>query len=78
MRSALCVSLIPRVNDDEKISPVQVLPACPRQGRRADGYHDIAQAKYEALGRVRAGACHPASWTCAASVGSYGLTILIR
>jgi len=80
------IPLIPGINDDEKnlVESGKFLASLPHiEGVELMGYHDIAQAKYEALGREYAlvGTKPPteAEVSNAADVlRSYGLSVVVR
>jgi pyruvate formate lyase activating enzyme len=80
------IPLIPGVNDDEKnlLESAEFLASLEHiEGVELMGYHNIAQAKYEALGReyALAGTRPPAETdmnNAAEVLRSYGLTVLIR
>lgn len=80
------IPLIPGINDDEQnlAESAKFLASLPRlEGVELMGYHDIAQAKYEALGREYAlvGLKPPAEEVMKNAAGvlrSYGLSVVIR
>ncbi|HET9910335.1 MAG TPA: glycyl-radical enzyme activating protein [Anaerolineales bacterium] len=79
------IPLIPGINDEKNLlESAKFLVSLPRlEGIELMGYHDIAQAKYEALGReyALAGTRPPAETdmdNAAEVLRSYGLTVLIR
>jgi pyruvate formate lyase activating enzyme len=80
------IPLIPRINDDEKNlqDSGKFLAGLPHiQSVEVMGYHDIAQAKYEALGRKYAliGTKAPsgdAMQNAAEVLRSYGLNVVLR
>jgi pyruvate formate lyase activating enzyme len=80
------IPLIPQINDDEKnlIESGKFLASLSHiQGVELMGYHDIAQAKYAALGRkyMMEGTKHPsetAMQDAAAVLRSYGLNVVLH
>ncbi|MGE5462825.1 MAG: glycyl-radical enzyme activating protein [Syntrophothermus sp.] len=80
------IPLIPGINDDEKnlLESGKFLASLPHiQSVELMGYHDIAQAKYEALGREYAltGSKPPtaaAMQNAAELLRSYGLNVVLR
>jgi pyruvate formate lyase activating enzyme len=80
------IPLIPGINDDEKnlFESGEFLAGIPQvQSVEVMGYHDIAQAKYEALGReyALAGIRPPtetAMHNAADVLRSYGLNVVLR
>lgn len=80
------IPLIPGINDDEKnlLESAKFMDSLPHlEGVELMGYHDIAQAKYDALGReyVLAETKSPTKTElhhAARILQSYGLTVLIR
>jgi pyruvate formate lyase activating enzyme len=80
------IPLVPGINDDEKnlAESGKFLASQPRlEGVELLGYHDIAQAKYEALGReyALAGTRPPSHLEmdhAAEILRGYGLKVVIR
>jgi pyruvate formate lyase activating enzyme len=80
------IPLIPGINDDEEnlIESGKFIASLPRiEGVEVIGYHDIAQAKYQALGReYRLAKTKPPTEIklhhAAHILQSYGLTVLLR
>jgi pyruvate formate lyase activating enzyme len=85
-RCIVRIPLIPGINDDEKnlLESGKFLAGLPHiQSVEVMGYHDIAQAKYEALGRGYAliGTKHPteaAVHHAAEVLRSYELNVILR